>query len=107
MPKMISTRMISERCGTRGFGSSPAARMLCVMTDLWPRSELGRWLENEGERDAEDGEGLGESEAEDGDRLQPALHLGLARGAADVRRKDQADADTRADGRETVADHVQ
>ena len=34
--------------------------------------------EDEGERDADDGERLGEREAQDGDRLQAALGLGLA-----------------------------
>src|ERR1035437_544257 len=61
-------------------------------------------LEDEGEHQTEDGQRLSEGEAEDGDRLQHATSLGLTGDTVDVGGEDQSDADTRADGREAVAD---
>src|SRR6266496_2814913 len=104
MPKMIRTRMISDQCGNSGLTSFSAARWIAVMGVTL---ELGGMLENEGERDADDGQSLGKREPEDRERLQPALHFRLTGRAVDVGREDQPDTDARTDGREAIADHVE
>src|SRR5690242_16322373 len=63
--------------------------------------------EDEGQRDADDREGLGHGEADPGGAHHGATRLGLAGGALDDGGEDQAHADAGADGGEAVADDAE
>lgn len=61
-------------------------------------------LEDEGEHETEDGQGLGQGEAQDGDRLQHPTCLRLTSDSIDIRGKDEADADARSNSGEAIAE---
>src|SRR5450759_3127591 len=64
-------------------------------------------LQDEGDCETEDGQSLDHGEADPGSGHEGASRLGLTGGAVDDCGPDHCDADARADGRDTVADHVQ
>src|SRR5699024_10077708 len=93
--------MISDHSGASG----PSVIWgIMIVTSLGRSAQAA---EDEGQRDTDDGEGLGQGEPDPGGAHHRAAGLRLTSGALDDGTEDQADADARADGAQAVADDTE